>query len=76
MVNVEKSRVEAQDILKGFAKELSKIKTSEVSVKDDGITTRYESNGQICDKEFRTIMFKNAPKKDEECLIVEKGNWV
>ncbi len=76
MIDIEKVRVEAQEILKGFAKELGEVKTSEIPLKSDGLTARNENRGQICDVSFRTIMFKNAPKSDEECLIVEKGAWV
>jgi len=71
----EKVRVEARVILDKFAEELAKIKTSNFIVKNGDAGVRDELEGAKCDKEFRTIMFKNAPNTDEGCLIVEKGAW-
>ena len=77
MVDAEKSRAEARAILDKFARDIGKVKTSDiVAAGGNDIGTRIEGDGRVCDKDFKTIMFKNAPKSDEECLIVEKGAWV
>lgn len=36
---------------------------------------RAEGEGEEPDKEFREIMFKNAPKTKNECIEAEKGAW-
>ena len=77
MVDSDKARIEALVILDRFANELGKVKTFKLNVavsRDSG--AREERAGGVCDNEFRTIMFKNAPRADDSCLILEKGAWV
>lgn len=75
-IDIEKTRDEARAILDKFGKELKGVKISQFSIFDRSDTgVRDEKVGESCDEKFRTIMFKNAPKSDEECLILEKGAW-
>ena len=76
MADAEKARAEARVILDKFAKEIGKVKTSEIFLKGEDSGVREELGGVKCDTNFRTTMLKNAPKSDEECLIVEKGSWI
>ena len=74
----EKKRVliekEAKQILGKFAKALSAVKAEESNVIRDK-DRRKESEGGKCDKDFRDIMFDNAPKKDKDIIIAEKAQW-
>ncbi|MBS3081923.1 hypothetical protein J4416_03240 [Candidatus Pacearchaeota archaeon] len=45
-----------------------------LSVKSSSVL-RKEEKGESCDEDFKTIMFKNAPHKDEMSLLLEKGSW-
>ena len=77
MSEAKEDKTDARVILDNFAKQLGKVKTSEIPSENSiGFSVRNEGGGQTCTEEFRAIMFKNAPSSDEECLIVEKGNWV
>ena len=69
----EKIKSEARELLDKFGKDLAHVKIDN-KIKPSG-ELRDEKSGEICDVEFRTIMFKNAPRKDEECLILEKAHW-
>ncbi len=75
-MDVEKVRVEAREILDKFGKQLEKVKISSKLVNGGSeIGVRDEKKGESCKDNFRKIMFKNAPKKDDECIILEKGAW-
>lgn len=70
----EDVKKEARELLDKFGKDLAGVK---ISSKLNGVSgeLRSENKGDDCDVGFRTIMFKNAPHKDEECLILEKAHW-
>ncbi len=65
---------EARIILEKFGKDLEGVKISSKVTGSKGYL-REEKKGQECDVDFKTIMFKNAPDKDEECIILEKAHW-
>ena len=65
---------EAKQILDKFAKELSKVETSESFVERDE-SVRVEGNGEIGDESFRNIFFQNAPAVKDDCIQAEKGKW-
>ncbi|MBM3232055.1 hypothetical protein FJZ21_01605 [Candidatus Pacearchaeota archaeon] len=69
----EKAKSEARQILDKFGQDLKGVKISK-SIKEGG-ELRKEKEGKGCDIEFRTIMFKNAKRKNDECLILEKASW-
>ncbi len=76
MVDVEKIRAEARAILDKFGNQLKSVKiSSHLTGKSSEMGVRDEKNGESCDLNFKTIMFKNAPKKNDECIILEKGAW-
>lgn len=69
----EKSKLEAKALLDKFGKDLKEVKISD-SIKESG-DLRIEKSGENCDVEFRTIMFKNAKRKNDMYLLLEKGSW-
>ncbi|MEK6908966.1 MAG: hypothetical protein AABX23_02860 [Nanoarchaeota archaeon] len=69
----DKIKFEAHALLDKFGKDLSKIKISN-SVRTSG-DLREEKIGEICDIDFKTIMFKNAKHKNDMYLLLEKGSW-
>ncbi len=76
MVDVEKVRLEARAILDKFGQQLESVKISSRLKRDSSeIGVRDEKKGNSCDESFRTIMLKNAQKKNDECIILEKGAW-
>ncbi len=76
MVDIEKIRAEARMILDKFGKQLENVKiSSKLNKKSSEMGVRDEKDGESCDLNFRTIMLKNAPNKDDECIILEKGAW-
>jgi Asp-tRNA(Asn)/Glu-tRNA(Gln) amidotransferase C subunit len=75
-MDIEKIRAEAREILDKFGKELENVKISNLVKKSDEMGVRKERGGEKCDSDFRTIMLKNAPNKNDECIVLEKGAWV
>jgi len=74
-MNNEEIKNEARALLDKFGKDLSEIKIESKKSKSDELLLRDEKEGSECDVEFKTIMFKNARYKDDECLLAEKGSW-
>ena len=70
----EKIRKEAKQILDKFSKSLQSVKAGESNVVRDE-DRRKEGEGMECDKEFREIMFENAPKKHKDFIIAERKTW-
>jgi hypothetical protein len=75
MVDREKIRKEAKRIMDSFARALAKVKISESRVERVN-DRRDEGGGSGGDKDFRKIMFENAPKKRNGCIEAEKGGWL
>lgn len=75
----EKQQVkeEAWQIMNKFAKALEKVESEvkNIEIKEVEEGEREERNGLQCENEFRELMFKNAPKKNNDCIIAEKGEW-
>ncbi|MDO8563713.1 MAG: hypothetical protein Q7R87_01770 [Nanoarchaeota archaeon] len=66
----------AREILKNFSKSLAKVKLSEKKKNHEGVGGfRKENTGEKCDEYFREMMFKNAPNKNDRCIIAEKKEW-
>jgi len=65
---------QAKKIIDNFAKELEKVKIEEARVEREQ-DRREEGEGEEGDEEFRKIMFENAPDKDNDCIVGEKGSW-
>jgi len=65
---------EARQILDKFAKELSKVKTTESFVEREK-DVRIEGGGIDGDISFREIFFQNAPDVKNDYIQGEKGKW-
>ena len=67
---------QAKDLLETFAKALEKVEKEskeEFYVKRE-ISEREENSGEDC-KGFKELMLANAPKKNNDFIIAEKGGW-
>jgi hypothetical protein len=80
-VKIEK---EAWEVLVKFSKALEKVKVSERKVEGEGSGVRKEKEGNgknvgnirdSKESDFRKRMFANAPEKDGDCIVAEKGKW-
>lgn len=72
----ESIKKEAKRIMDSFAKALSKVDNA----KEDNLVVRAEQKRkeekeQECDESFRKMFFNNAPEKDDEFILAEKGKW-
>lgn len=77
---VDKARVEreAREILDKFAIALEKVEKEagkEESFIDREEFEREEKEGDCCDSGFRKRFLDNAPNKDEDFIMAEKGGW-
>lgn len=75
----EKEREEigkqSRELLEKFGKALESVKLKEKK-KDNRVGGfRVEGEGKQGDKEFRRIMFENAPSKEGDNIIAEKKSW-
>ena len=77
---MDKEQIEkqAKELLETFAKALEKV---EKDSKEDisfqvqrEISEREENEGKT-DDEFKKLMLANAPKKNDDFIIAEKGGW-
>lgn len=71
----EKIRKQAKQIIDNFVKALENVKFNEKKTKEKVSGFREEGQGTKRDKEFKELMFKNAPNKNEDNIIAEKKNW-
>ncbi|MCX6748408.1 MAG: hypothetical protein NT076_02285 [Candidatus Pacearchaeota archaeon] len=71
----KKIKEQAKKLLDNFAAALGDIKTEEVYVqrKED---RRQETEASNPDADFKKRMLENAPNKDKDCVIAEKGSWI
>ncbi len=81
MVDVEKAKIEAKEIMDKFSQALNKVKQkieeSYIEREEDRRQERQEKDYEKYEKdqEFKQIMFKNAPKKEDDYIIAEKKKW-
>lgn len=73
----EEIRKKAKEIMDDFSKQLSKVDGKKI---DEPMIERKEferQEGKVkVDESFsREIMFKNAPSKNKDFIIAEKGEW-
>ena len=75
----EEIKKEAKEIIDKFAKALEKVSIEEARVERDE-DRRIEKEGEAEEAElnsdFRKIMLENAPDKNDDCIVAEKGEWV
>jgi Asp-tRNA(Asn)/Glu-tRNA(Gln) amidotransferase C subunit len=71
----EEIRKEAKRIMDSFSKKLEKVsdKTPESFVEREQCEREEGKAGKI--KIDRKIMFENAPEKNDDFIIAEKGGW-
>jgi len=78
--NKEKEQIkrQAKSIMDNFARALDKVKLpKEIAVVERQQDIRQEREGEACtDKDFRKLIFKNAPKKQGNHFVAEKGGWI
>lgn len=71
----ENIKKEAKRIMDSFAKALAKVGNERV---DESVIrteqTRKETNAE-CDESFRKMFMNNAPEKDDDFILAEKGKW-
>lgn len=74
---LDKTRIQeqAKKLLDNFASALEDIKTEDVFVEREE-DRRQEKETSKPDLNFKKRMLKNAPNKDEDCVIAEKGSWI
>ncbi len=79
----EKKQIEdkAKKIMLDFGKTLEKLPKVKEAVVERESFMREEKEGKNksdnnFDSDFRKIMFDNAPNKEGDCIVAEKGKWV
>ncbi len=71
----EEIREQARKIMNNFSKKLNEIKGKiKDSVPEKKNVEREENNGNSQEID-RKIMFENAPSKNKDFIIAEKGEW-
>ena len=65
---------EAKTILDKFSKALSSVKAEDSNVVREK-DRRSDGEGQESSKEFRKIMFENAPSSNKDFIIAERKSW-
>jgi Asp-tRNA(Asn)/Glu-tRNA(Gln) amidotransferase C subunit len=73
----EDIKKEAKRIMDSFSKKLERInkKTEEPIIERNKCEREETPNEEKTDSEFRKIMFENAPNKENDFIIGEKGGW-
>ena len=66
---------EAREILDKFGKALNKVEEIKLEKKEKSESFREEKDDEKSNDDFKKRFFKNAPRKNEEFIIAEKGNW-
>ncbi|MEN9626262.1 MAG: hypothetical protein RL557_590 [archaeon] len=72
----EQIEKQAKALLQTFAKALEKVEkeSQEESHIEREINEREEGNGENT-PEFKNLLLANAPKKNDDFIIAEKGAW-
>tara|TARA_B100001079_G_C16339915_1_gene483036 strand:+ start:728 stop:952 length:225 start_codon:yes stop_codon:yes gene_type:complete len=70
----KKVEKEAKQMLDNFAKALSKVKTNEEDHYIDREDFERVEGGDSCEG-FKSKLLGNAPEKDDDFIIAEKGAW-
>jgi len=75
MIDKNKIKKQVEKVMHDFIKELNK---AEGVKKDFGIEndkSMRDKKNKDEDKDFRELMFENAPKKNEDFILMEKKHW-
>ncbi len=71
----EKIKKEAKRILDKFAKALEKVKEKDEYFVERDEDRRKEGDGKEGESDFRKLFFENAPNKNKDFILAERGNW-
>ena len=74
-MNKEAIEAQAKQILDNFSKALESVKAKPKKTKGSQAPYRQETQAVSSDPKFKELMFKNAPNKNEDCIIAEKAQW-
>lgn len=76
--DAEKKEIEkkAKGIMEDFAKTLEKLPARKEGIVERVDFEREEKEPWRVDSDFRMIMLENAPKKQDDCIVAEKGAWI
>lgn len=76
-INQEKMQKEAKQLLNKFVSSLEKVeKLNELDFYVERTEfERQEKNKKNHDESFKERILENAPNKDDDFIIVEKGSW-
>ena len=71
----EEIRKQAKEIMDSFSEKISKVKldSEEIGIIRD--KSEREENSVECENIDREIMFENAPQKNKDFIVGEKGGW-
>lgn len=75
MINEEKITKQAKSIMDNFIKALDKAKGIKGEFGSERKCSMRAEIKKHKDFDFRKRMFKNAPKKKDDFLVMEKKNW-
>ena len=79
MTNIDKSLIEkqAKEIVDKFAKALEKVEKEKVEEShfEREEFERVEGAGKLGTEGFKQGILENAPNKDNDFIIAEKGSW-
>lgn len=75
--DAEKKAIEqkAKNTILEFGKTLEKLPKMQEAVVERNIFQREETQPWPQNSEFKKAILKNAPNKDSDCIIAEKGAW-
>ncbi len=72
----EQIQKDAKKLILEFGERVEGLKEREEVFVERGGEVREETGGCEKDSEFRELIFENAPKKNKDFIIDEKGDWV
>ena len=75
MIDKEKIRKQAKQIMDDFIRALDKTEGLKNEFGQERKSSIREKTKSEKDTGFRKRMFKNAPKKKDDFLVMEKKNW-
>lgn len=74
-MNTEKIKAEAKQIMDDFMKALDKVKDIPEEFGAERKNSIREPSESLYGEEFKEKILKNAPKKDDDCIVAEKKSW-
>jgi len=73
----ERKKIEqdAKDLILEFGDSLEKLPDLSEGFVERVDDRRAETKVNLCDDDFRELMFANAPEVKDDCIVAEKGKW-